>query len=172
MLKIGLSRVRRCRSSLQDLAGGVSGFSRDPVARNHRRHFFDPNEVKMIAIGDRIEEYVFFRIRSGVWMVFDPVWSKQRGRKFPVSGCLEKRVTPPDRSWREIRHIMRRKISYLSGTKAHANVLKVFFCSCLQIRRHKKWPEDDIPSRFVSQAKDTRNNILWLWKNLVKTFRW
>ena len=30
------------------------------------RTFFDPNEVNMIVIGDRIEKYVFFSIRSGV----------------------------------------------------------------------------------------------------------
>ena len=48
-----------CRISLQDLSGGVSSFSRSPVARSRRPHFFDPNEVNTIAIGDRIEGNVF-----------------------------------------------------------------------------------------------------------------
>ena len=60
MLKIGLSRLRMCRSFLQNLSGGVSRFWRGPVARNHRPYFFDPNEVNMIAIVDRIEKNVFF----------------------------------------------------------------------------------------------------------------
>ena len=49
-----------CRGSLQDLTEGVSRFSSGPVARNHRRHFFDPNELNMIAIGDWIGKYVLF----------------------------------------------------------------------------------------------------------------
>ena len=45
-----VSRLRLCRSSLQDLSGGVPRFSIGPVARNHRPHFFDPNEVNMFAM--------------------------------------------------------------------------------------------------------------------------
>ena len=106
MLKIGLSRLRMCRSSLQDLSGDVSRFSTDPGARIHRPHLFDPYEVNMIAIVDRLEKYVF-SIRLGVRIVFDRVESKKCGRQFPVSGFLEKRETPPDRSWREVGHILR-----------------------------------------------------------------
>ena len=110
------SCLRMCRSSLQDLSGGVPRFVRGPVARNRRRHFFDRNEVNITAVGDRIEKYVVFdpigrcnhmrsswveKMRTAV-IVCGPVGSKKCGRQFPVSGCPEKRNTPPCRSWREI----------------------------------------------------------------------
>ena len=42
---------------------------------------------------------------------------------------LEKPETPPDRSWRELRHILRRTIPIfiISGSKAHASVLEGTF---------------------------------------------
>ena len=83
----------------------------------------------MIAIRSWIgSKTTLFSIRLGVWIVFDGVGSKKCGRQFPIyilSGCLEKRGTPSDRSCREIGHIRRRErpISNNSGAKAHANVL-------------------------------------------------
>ena len=44
------------RSFLQALFRAVSRFSRDPVAGNHRQHFFDPTGTNTITISDRIEK--------------------------------------------------------------------------------------------------------------------
>ena len=46
-----------------------------------------------------------------------------------ATGPLEKRETPPDKIWRELRHILRRERTNfnISGAKAHANVLKGTF---------------------------------------------
>ena len=97
-----------CRSSLQDLSGGVSRFPRGPVARNHRPRFFDPNEVEMIAIVDRIEKYVFFDPIGRLGRICDRVESIKCGRQFPVAGCLEMKLeTPPEKSWREVGYILR-----------------------------------------------------------------
>lgn len=42
---------------------------------------------------------------------------------------FEKRESPPDRSWREVRHILRREIPFfnISGAKPHVNALKETF---------------------------------------------
>ena len=74
---------------------------------------------------DRIENNVFFdpnSDRSHLHLI----WIEKCRRGFLAAGILEKRETPPDRSWRELRHILRRErpTSSISGAKAHANVLK------------------------------------------------
>ena len=60
MLEIGLSRLRRCPTSLQDLSGGVSRFSRHPDTGNCRPHFFDSTRSNKIQTPNRIEKNVFF----------------------------------------------------------------------------------------------------------------
>ena len=61
MLKIGISRLKMYVSEFSPISiRGCfpllkgHGFKKSPSA------FFDQNEVNMIAIGDRIEKYVFF----------------------------------------------------------------------------------------------------------------
>ena len=61
--------------------------------------------------------------------VCNPVGSKKCWRRFPANGPLEKRGTALDRSWRNLRLILRwgRPISSILGANAHANVLKSTF---------------------------------------------
>ena len=47
MLEIDLPRLRMSRIFLRDLSRAVSRFSRGPVARNHRRRFFDLRPILM-----------------------------------------------------------------------------------------------------------------------------
>lgn len=135
-------------ASIKSTSRGISCFPRGPASRGSpsRRHFFEPNEVTMIAIGDRIEKkkkrFYFFFIFSrsgricclilwGVWIVFDPVGSKKCGRQFPVPGCPHGQAgsTPRLILERDSTHSEARKtdIQYFPGQKAHAKVLKVLF---------------------------------------------
>ena len=84
-----------------------------------------------IGLRETFFRFMFYRSRSGVWIVFYPVGSKKCGQRFLATGPFEKRETPPtDRPWSEILHILRREepISNLPGAKTHhADVLKGSF---------------------------------------------
>ena len=123
MLEIGLSRLRMCQISLQDLHGGVFRFSGHPDTGNCRPHFFDPTGPHTITAVrifstqlDRIRlqrpigsKTTYFSIRSPTAVIFTSFRSKKCRRRFLATGPLTKRGTPPDRSWRELRHILRQE---------------------------------------------------------------
>ena len=57
------------------------------------------------------------------------IWIEKVRTVIFATGPLEKRETPPDETWRELRHILRRERTdfNMSGATAHANVLKGTF---------------------------------------------
>ena len=76
------------------------------------------------------EKNVFFDPIPDSKIIFTSLGSKKGRRRFIATRPLEKPETPPYRSWRELRHILRRErpIFKISGSKAHhANVLKGTF---------------------------------------------
>ena len=119
------------------------------LARSHER--LPRNCWKLAFLAS---ERVFFSIRSGIAIVFDPAGSKKCWRWFPATEPLEKRETVLNISWRKLRLILRRgrPTSNIFGANAHANVLKGSF-QRTAIQLHNNWPQTKKGEISVSRIR-------------------
>ena len=131
MLEIGLSRIRMCQNPLQHLSRGGFPLLQAP------RHRKLPTALFRFSLLGQIRSKRPIRSKK-TYLFFDPIHTRNHIHLIGIekvrtvilaTAPLGKRETPPDFSWRELRHILRRKrpIFNIAGAKAHANVLKAAF---------------------------------------------